>query len=223
MSPRAVFFLLSRIFGLHRKEMKGRIFFDMGSGSGVVCFMASAMSTSARSVYGIELDAGRYGYSANWRAACAESLSHRYAFRTQYFLPSFINSSFTSNNIRCLEHAIKCQRPLIFCNNYGDLWQSIGHKTQALLEEKLDRCKTGTVVVCLSRSFRGNRFWHEEVIETSMQRRDMSWTATSRPFAILRVRFYKYTRMKYEQDRALRRRKISCVKFVPFNRNMSIA
>ena len=178
---------------IHEEGGAGRPFVDLGSGSGVVCVLVSAMSTGGRRVLGVERDLERHTYAAAWGDACRASLEGLVATRTRCrFVPQFVHADFVTDDVRGLRCVVSASTPsIIFCNNASD--RMAGDSTQEKMEDMLMSCCVGTIVVFMAQSFRGHRrgSWYEEIIATTAEGPDQSWTDLS---GDKEIKFYRYTK-----------------------------
>ena len=113
-------------------------------------------------------------------------------------LPIVAKGDFTSNNIPCLNYAIKNRRVVVYLNNFNNYYPPA---VQQKFENKLSSCRVGSVVMALDPSFHTDLSWREEVFVANIPRVHVSWRSrTNLNDSVEDLRepvptyFYKYTK-----------------------------
>lgn len=209
LSDRLADFIIICIIGLHSADTDRIPFFDLGSGMGTMNMAAAANSRVPRLNIGIDMRPDMHQYSLEWRTSSAARIVEALGddaggFVVEQFLPRFVPGDFLRNGD--LRHVLQRDVVIIFCNNAEDCWVR-GDGPQPLLEKMLtDDCRPGTRVVCLSRSFLGNLMWREVITSTTIERSDLSWTASGSPKRREEFQIYEYTKTDAEVPRETRGR-----------------
>lgn len=203
VSAQLALFIFMHVLPLWRPIYDPFTFIDCGCGSGIVCFIVSAISTTARNCFGIDIDTPRVDRANLWRSRIIAALNHLYNFPIHHFLPVFRVGDFTNLDTPFFRYAIDNRSVIYFCNNYDGVW--LDHGIQTMLEHNIGRSRVGSIVISLDRMFRHDLSWHEEIFVTEVQRCDLSWTANSSPEGYIPLYIFKYTKRGSEtQQRRLR-------------------
>lgn len=160
-----------KLMNLNDKKMDVYSYVDVGSAHGNTCMVVSARSSHGRNVIGIENDEERFNLGLEWIANTHKEF-RELPFATRHMFPHLFRADFTEEPVPALAHALVHRKIVFFCNNYGNTWAG---ETQVGLESRIGGAKTGSIMISLGRSFLHNPYWHEEVFETMVQRRHISW------------------------------------------------
>ncbi len=180
-----------KLMNLADRKMDVYSYVDVGSAHGKTCMVVSARSSHGRNVIGIEYDEERNNLGLEWIEDTHNEF-RELPFSTRHMFPYLYNADFTEEPVPALAYALAHRKIVFFCNNYGNTWAG---ETQVGLESQIGGAKTGSIMISLGRSFLDNPYWHEEVFETRVQRRHISWfSGGANPREEKSLLIFKYTK-----------------------------
>ena len=160
-----------RLLNINSHEMRCHTFIEMGHGPGNWSQVASSCSPHGNNVIAIDREEWRCNRLRDWNTnLCKAGL-------TQQYLPTVRCGDFTSNNIKCLNNAIKCRKVVVYLNNFNSFFVEGG--VQHKIEDKLAQCKVCSIVITLDQSFLDDLSWQEEVFSTNLPRGHVSWRSNN--------------------------------------------
>jgi len=172
---------------------------EAGCGPGNWAQVVSNISPRHRSVIAIDNQCRHIDRLNRWNAKLKGcGLSRRN-------LPIVAKGDFTSDDIPCLNYAIKNRRVVVYLNNFNSYYPPA---VQQRFENKLSSCRVGSVVIALDPSFHTDLSWREEVFIANIPRDHVSWRSRIKLNDLLEdtrepvpTYFYKYTKhMPYKVD-----------------------
>lgn len=172
ISPRLAFFVCmhSKLMDISSPANRRKAVIDVGSGSGNVAFVASSQSHSWRTVIGIEIVPERV-------SQLLERVERLRGANAPFAIPTIVHGDFAARGTANPYTAAIDGGPVIMWLNNGQerlVTYSVPN-LQGQLEDRLRDCREGSILVSMSRCFRGDRSWHEEGFKMSVLPRDVSW------------------------------------------------